>query len=136
MGRSSTKYRTENRGSDHQTKLNRAASERRVRGFLVSPASATKPAALMPATECASSCSDTSPLTPTAPRIRCSADQIRTPPGTGMIFPPAVPIKADMNIVRSSARPAKARDGMPMAIALQALAMAMFGLKNEAPSSL
>ena len=69
----------------------------------------------MPATAAASSLSDASPVTPTAPSSVPAASRTNTPPGTERIFPPARVATEVKNSGESAARAAIARLVMPSA---------------------
>ena len=84
-------------------------------GHPSAPVTGTRPAASMPATAAASSLSDASPVTPTAPSSVPAASRTNTPPGTERIFPPARVATEVKNSGESAARAAIARLVMPSA---------------------
>lgn len=98
-------------------------------------ASALRPALSMPMTAKRSSFGPLSPLTPTAPMISPSSERMRTPPGLGNRRPLDATASAATKLGLSLAFLARERLDSPIAIAPQALPIAMSGRNMLAPSS-
>src|SRR5437867_4585542 len=102
------------------------------------PVSPTSVAASIPARAQASSLSDVSPETPTAPITAPPASRMSTPPGTGTTRPSDMALSAPKKGPSwgcSATRRASARVPTPIPSAPQALAIAIWGRTIPAPSS-
>ena len=100
----------------------------------LSPASAVKPAASMPAMAAVSSLSDVSPEMPTAPMTAPALSRISTPPTTGSTRPPDTSEMPATRCGRSLAMASTRREPMPDRQRAIGLAGRHLGRRNEAPS--